>query len=111
MTTQQEVFNLVYAGLRNQGFRSSLNVTHRCSYRGQDGMKCAIGHILDDDFYDPKIEGCGVKFVLDLLPVVDNAYAFYDGLQVAHDDAESEDDMAYRLMKFATKFGLEVPAL
>lgn len=27
-----------------------------CLYRGQDGKKCAIGHLIDDDFYSEGLE-------------------------------------------------------
>lgn len=59
--TKQETFNLVVSALLAQG-RPSVGVEpiggfNRCRYRGDDGCKCAVGHLIPDDKYDPAMEG------------------------------------------------------
>ncbi len=55
--TRQEIFNLAYTGLHGQGWRQSVNAEGGCMYRGPVGLKCAIGHCIDDQDYDPEMEG------------------------------------------------------
>jgi len=50
MADAQEIFNIAYLGLASQGFKQSLSLAKSaCSYRGKDGLKCAIGHVITDD--------------------------------------------------------------
>ncbi len=35
-----------------------------CAYRGEDGLKCAIGCLIPDSEYSEKIEGGGVHFLV-----------------------------------------------
>jgi len=44
----QEAFDRALRGIRAQGYRQSLTGTG-CAYRGENGLKCAIGHCIDDD--------------------------------------------------------------
>lgn len=50
--SQQEIFDKVWTGLKGQGFERSVNKENRCVYRGQNGLKCAAGHVLPDEKYD-----------------------------------------------------------
>lgn len=43
----QEIFNQAYVAVMHQGCKS-LNYNRGCQYRGPDGLKCAIGHLIDD---------------------------------------------------------------
>jgi len=36
-----------------------------CAYRGDNGMKCAVGCIIPDDKYDPSMENVGVICIRD----------------------------------------------
>lgn len=71
--TPQQVFDIAVGGLLAQGkhslaYRSWDNegmtvvagVTP--AYRGSDGCKCPVGHVIDDEFYSPKIEGLCLPF-------------------------------------------------
>lgn len=40
--------------------KQSLNENGKCSYRGQGGICCAVGFLIDDKYYDTKLEGCSV---------------------------------------------------
>jgi hypothetical protein len=52
--TQQEIYDFVYNKIIEQG-KPSMVVTDRisgatsCAYRGENGCKCAIGHLLTDE--------------------------------------------------------------
>ena len=54
----QEIFNKVKAHLLAQGKRSEDD--HNCLYRGPDGLKCAVGCLIEDSAYNPTIEGSAV---------------------------------------------------
>jgi len=51
----QEVFNTVVAHLRAQG-KQSLSKDGTCAYRGEDGLKCAAGILIEDNEYVPEME-------------------------------------------------------
>jgi len=59
--SRQIVFDKVLAAIRAQG-RPSVN-GGICSYRGCDGDKCPIGHLIPDESYKPEFEG---KSLMDL---------------------------------------------
>lgn len=51
----QEVFDTVLEHLRTKGVQCMEN--GECSYRDADGLKCAIGALIDDANYHPIMEG------------------------------------------------------
>ena len=51
-----EVFNKVEAHLLLQGAKS-VDCGGECLYRGEDGMSCAIGCLIKDEFYHEGLEG------------------------------------------------------
>lgn len=51
---RQKVFNMIAEHLIKQGVRS--RVDGFCSYRNPDGLKCAVGAIIKDEFYTPQLE-------------------------------------------------------
>lgn len=59
----QEIFTKAVNGLRKQAAKS-FRITHsrgeECAYRGEEGRKCAIGHVLPDEKYCPEMEGLPV---------------------------------------------------
>lgn len=55
LKTDNDVFNYVSSFLLNQKEKSMID-QNNCAYRGYDNMKCAIGCIIDDKFYYPKLE-------------------------------------------------------
>jgi hypothetical protein len=55
MTSKQELFEKAINGLLQQGTVSYIQGTG-CMYRGLNGTKCAVGHLIPDELYDPEIE-------------------------------------------------------
>ena len=53
----REVFDKVSAHLLAQGRRSAAREGGACLYRGPDGLRCAVGCLIDDEHYDPSLEG------------------------------------------------------
>jgi hypothetical protein len=58
----QEIFNTVQTKLRSQREASTDGI--HCMYRGRNGNRCAVGHLISDDIYDPKMEGLGISNLL-----------------------------------------------
>ena len=52
--SDQETFDTVVAHLRKQGRKSQED--RQCLYRGPDGTKCAVGCLIPDSEYSPKLE-------------------------------------------------------
>lgn len=55
MLTRQEALNRVMEHLRKQG-KPAVNESGLCLYRTADGLMCAIGALIPDDKYHPKID-------------------------------------------------------
>lgn len=53
--TQQEIFNTVATKLLAQGVASA-SADGKCLYRGPNGTKCAAGHLIPDEKYNPSME-------------------------------------------------------
>ena len=54
MNTKQMFYKAVN-GVFEQGGRSAAG--NICRYRDPDGLKCAVGHLMDDKYYNPSAEG------------------------------------------------------
>ena len=53
-----EVFNKVEAHLLAQGVRSiRKSKMYMCAYRGEGGLRCAVGCLIKDEFYHEDLEG------------------------------------------------------
>ena len=63
--TEQKIFDSVLAHLRKQG-KASLNAKGKCAYRGEGGTACAVGCLIPDELYDPRIENWTVESILGL---------------------------------------------
>jgi hypothetical protein len=137
MLSIQEVFDRVVTHLRTQG-KPSKDVTGSCSYRGINGTSCAVGCLIDDEFYDPELEGHSLpalhqlvpgyaapnyenqleinacKGVLEALekslgrPVRGSLLEMLKELQNAHDN-EAYDDWELRFESVAEAYDLEMP--
>ena len=72
MMTRQEIFDTVARHLIAQGKQSSRGPTigekSGCLYRGPNGLKCAVGVLIDDADYNPDMEGKSAN-----LPIVRDA--------------------------------------
>jgi hypothetical protein len=70
-------------------------VENICQYRGKDGVKCAIGWLIPDEYYHPDMEGRGVQRLLQDHPELRREVPFIQpwrthdlvALQQIHDDA------------------------
>lgn len=64
----QKLFDRAVGGVLKQG-TSSLKINQYggsiCMYRGDNGTKCAIGHLIPDSKYDEKMENNGIERLLD----------------------------------------------
>jgi len=58
----QQIFDTGVAGILAQGGYSYDAGGHGCLYRGPNGCKCALGHSIPDDGYDPSLEGDAPRF-------------------------------------------------
>lgn len=62
----QEIFDKAVGGVVAQGGPSSgvteeLTAVCLCLYRGDNGRKCAVGHLIDDSAYSSELEGQNVS--------------------------------------------------
>ena len=59
-----DVFNKVSEHLLAQNERSLALADLCCVYRSPTGLKCAVGCLIADKFYTPRLEGLGVETVI-----------------------------------------------
>jgi len=120
---RQEIFNKAYLGLKSQGFQRSFgsyfvekipNVG--CLYRGPNGRKCAVGHLIPDEAYSETLEGRRADSLLVVsamgfcaVNVIDGAGDFLTKLQRCHDECEEPETMKNNLIDFARSHNLTVP--
>lgn len=110
--TLQEVFNIVSLHLLTQIKRCLAIYPDRmypvCSYRNEDGMKCAAGALIPDDEYRPEMEKNDWKQLVEKEFVETHFSNEIRELQQIH-DSNSENDIDFlktELVKFATKYNL-----
>lgn len=121
--TNQDLFNLVYNGLKGQGFKQSLAYypDHKgsgevmCAYRGEGGCKCAVGHIIPDENYSTFLEGKRIHLpeVRKAIPytLTGSQWDMLVELQRAHDHGHSNNakNMKAILARVADGFYVSVP--
>jgi hypothetical protein len=114
--TRQEIFDKVATHLLTQGRRSMNEAGISCAYRGEDGLKCAIGVLIPDDQYKPSFEGYSVdggfhgETILNAANVAWDDRHFAGELQGIHDKVRPED-WARELHLVAAKFHLSTDAI
>ena len=62
--TNQQAFDAALFGIRKQGYtRSFDDRINACMYRhpGDSSIRCAAGHIIPDDVYDPRAENSTIR--------------------------------------------------
>ena len=115
MTDQlhQQVYDTVAEHLLTQGRASSYDDVGW--YRGLNNHKCAIGCLIPDDKYDPRMEGRGVQSLMHnfpgALPPVDSILLQH--LQTAHDTVLADKGLrpwADRMLRIAADWQLS-PAI
>lgn len=113
--THQEIFDKAWLGLKAQGFKRAWDESHQqCVYRAPDGLRCAIGHCIPDEVYDPEMEKLGA--INGLLGEFTLGGIFYGvdvywliRLQACHDDCDGAQDMEEALRFFAAAWQLTIP--
>lgn len=121
---KQEIFDTVAKHLFSQGQRAMMNNNHGldgeyCAYRGENGMKCAVGVLIPDDMYDPDMDkfggdGTSIDCILHKYPdkvpewFHENS-VFLESLQDIHDSASNwvcTEEMKHRLSELAEELNL-----
>lgn len=90
----QETFEIVARHLLAQGKRSVLKETpDTCAYRGEGGLKCAVGCLIPDELYRPSFEGatCHSFPVAPVLIKLGHNVTFCSTLQRIHDFQPPKD--------------------
>lgn len=119
--TRQEQFTRAYLGLAKQGFArssTSKHATATCLYRGPEGRKCAVGHLIDDDEFIENTNSMGVYGLIQDMCCREDVHMYTYGrkeinflsdLQTVHDSGFTPEKMQAELSKFAEAQGLEIP--
>lgn len=115
----QEIFDKVYEHLRSQNKKavnSSSNTGFYCKYRSKDGLKCAVGCLIDDEDYDSMMEGIPASQLLtefawkpSINRIASNP-ALLEELQRVH-DGSAPSLWPRRLAQVAKRHHLKVPEL
>lgn len=117
---RQMVFDTVVEALLKQGKPSSNE--DECLYRGPRGLKCAIGHLIPDESYNPNIESSSVSGLIPFRAVCttgvvevtsDDSHFICDIQNKLHDNlTESKfiEDLTLAAAKFADSYELGVPS-
>ena len=122
MTYEEAValsLDLVEKGLSSQEWKRSLSEDgNSCSYRGFEERKCAVGWLIDDARYAPKLEGAWAYRVFNHGTLVEplksywastseeerlNFSAFCNEMQNVHDSAFDGEDMSKTFRAFKRK--------
>lgn len=105
----QELFNRMWDGLAGQGWKRSVDENDLCAYRGEEGMKCAIGYCIDDEaakeWEGDSISAADIKYRLHIK--VDRL-EFLTDCQRAHDGG-LDHEMKKRFRAIAKKYNLTIP--
>lgn len=123
-TARQSVFDKVVKGLAKQRWRqstrkrfSNLVTGEMCTYRGNDGLKCAIGQLIPDKVYTEDLEGEALLDVLVVIPrrdvkvllASDDESPMFFALRELHDNYEDPKDMRDNYKAYAKEHGLKWP--
>ena len=124
MNEAQELFETISRHLFAQGERSTkkIGLYDRCVYRGNNGLKCAVGAIIPDDQYDPDFDtkNMTVSRITCDLPSAELRGLFQRNinllsyLQSVHDNAanwETSENMMNALIEVGDDFELKVEFL
>ena len=110
--TTQEAFDKSVTALLKQNKKSEDG--RKCMYRGPEGRKCAIGHLIPDSIYDPSMERKGVNVlryefpeVADLLEDVN--IELLNQLQLIHDTTPPKAwELGFNLLAYRYKLDTSV---
>jgi hypothetical protein len=115
--TAQEVFDFVCLKVLEQGKPSYRGGA--CAYRGEDGLKCAVGHLIEDDAFAAELDKRTLGVAVGMFNTEDFERLGWRGpahlkllseLQVAHDcagDHEFVSGFSGAARDIARKFHLD----
>lgn len=112
---KQEILNKAVAGLASQRFERSETeeqvIGISCRYRGDSGRKCAVGWLIPDEAYMPRMEKLMAETIaFTVLGIQESTTIDFLGeLQEAHDCSMSPSEMMGNLTDLAKNHGLVVP--
>jgi hypothetical protein len=114
-SSRQEIFDYVTPLLFAQGERSMLEGGTTCAYRGEHGMRCAVGFLIPDELYYRVLEGKSAMDVdiTNVLSTVittdDDLGLFLTDLQDVHDGWTSGEkaDLFDRFQNIAMRYKLD----
>lgn len=108
-------------GLQGQEWmRSMANDGSGCSYRGEGGLKCAVGHLIPDDV-EEELDELAIGEYEAAIHFLESPEDFYEeteeggridflsDCQAAHDRSPTRWDMIIRFKNLARDYGLEWP--
>ena len=101
----------MWTGLKSQGWKRSINEDDFCAYRGEEGMKCAIGYCIDDEaakeWEGDSIASADLKYRLHIKP---ERLKFLTDCQRAHDSgALISESVEQNFRDIAKKYNLTIP--
>lgn len=123
MSRTQEIFDRVRDHMLAQNARSTASDDvgrSRCAYRGDGGLKCALGCLITDEHYAPSLEGLNLEYSVPdnrVRRAVEESLGFALGtdevrllvaLQQVHDRVTVTEDWLHRLALVAATFGLKL---
>lgn len=109
----QQHFETMVRGLAAQGWEQSMRTADygpQCAYRGDEGRKCAAGHLLPDEKYSPDMESqtCSSALVSSALPA-DVLLNHLSTCQGMHDRNNNPVEMRQAFIDFASRVGFTFP--
>lgn len=109
----QNWFNTAVAGLAVQGFERSLAEGGSCAFRGVEGRKCAIGHLISDEQLNA-LKACRwdeppAFNVRREITKNEKEDVFLGRLQLCHDYSVTANSMKENLVALAEDNGLTIP--
>lgn len=119
--TAQEVFDYVIGHLVSQG-KQSIQMEGRepCAYRGDNGLKCAVGVLISDEVYNDGMEGNSVDGLIKKFPReclitgIIKHKDILDDLQHMHDSLstwQNQDSFSHAAQRIADLYNLTVPEI
>lgn len=128
---KQEIFNIIWNGLKSQKFKQSSDGNGSCLYRNGK-LKCAIGHLIPDHVYEDSMEGDDLALILNQdshntlrdwwheeirpirfdsrkMVILDDTVNLLSDLQNIHDTTKSPKKMEAMIRDLAKYEGLDIP--
>ena len=114
---KQEAFDIMWRGLKSQGFERSGRGPGDCSYRGANGRKCPVGWLIPDSEYDERWDEPDSETAIgDLEEVQRSIPGFTQELlpflmecQATHDTCDLPEVMENNFRMIASKNKLTIP--